>query len=92
MRASSRASSSPKCAIASSCEWSIVSPTIPALRPLAPYPAVLFSRTQTESDGSSSLRNRAVQSPVNPAPTTATSAATSPASRVAARGGREAIQ
>ena len=31
-----RASSSPKCAIASSCEWSKVSPTMPALRPGAP--------------------------------------------------------
>ena len=36
MRASRFASSRPKCAIASSCEWSIVSPTMPALRPLPP--------------------------------------------------------
>ena len=52
----------------------------PPFRPLAPYDTVSASSTTTCSVGSVSVRAIAVHSPVNPPPTTTTSAPVSPAS------------
>ena len=53
-------------------------PTCPPLRPLAPHPTRFASSTMTEYPRSA--RCRAAETPVNPAPTTHTSAASRPAS------------
>ena len=58
----------------------------PPFRPLAPNPTVSCSRTTTRSDGSVSVRAIAVHSPVNPAPTIATSAVGDAARAAAATG------
>ena len=50
----------------------------PPLRPLAPQPTRSASSTTTRRDGSVSSSAIAVQSPVNPPPTIATSARLSP--------------
>src|SRR5262249_55058226 len=87
-----RASAMPKWAAASSCEWSSVSPRMPAFRPLAPYPAIPCSRIAIESAGSSSFKKIAVHRPVKPAPTIVTSARSSPPSAWTACSGCVASQ
>ena len=57
--------------------WVRLASQKPPFRPLAPKATVSASRTATRSDGSVSVSAIAVQSPVNPAPTIATSTVTS---------------
>ncbi len=77
--------SSGKCRSPLPSPWVSDAAQNPPLRPLAPQPTRSASRITTRRDGSVSSSRIAVHSPVNPPPTIATSAASTP--RAGARAG-----
>ena len=79
-RSAWRTASAPLCLAHSSATPAMPAETQPPLRPDAPKPATSRSITRTRSDGSASSRAYAVQRPVMPAPTIATSQSVSPCS------------